>query len=85
MNGTLDNKVINIASDKNYFALLSNGAKYDNLQIVSNSNETYMLLAGIIKIRFTPITTIRMKTRKQLLTQQDSLMFQIFRNGYSIE
>lgn len=42
MNGTLDNKVINIASDKNYFALLSNGAKYDNLQIVSNSNETYI-------------------------------------------
>ena len=49
MIGTLDNKAINIASDKDYFALLSNGTKFNNFQISSKANETYisnMILAN---------------------------------------
>lgn len=42
MNGTLDNKRINIASDKDYFALLGNGSKVNDLQISSRANETYI-------------------------------------------
>lgn len=42
MEGTLDNKKLNISNDKDYFALLSNGKSYSNLQIVSNAKETYL-------------------------------------------
>lgn len=42
MQGTLDNKRLNISNDKEYFALLSNGISYSNLQIVSNAKETYL-------------------------------------------
>lgn len=42
MEGTLNNKKLNISSDKEYFALLSNGKTYSDLQIVSNAKETYL-------------------------------------------
>lgn len=42
MEGTLNNKKLNISSDKEYFALLSNGKTYSNLQIISNAKETYL-------------------------------------------
>ncbi len=42
MEGTLDNKELNVSNDKEYFALLSNGKSYSNLQIVSNAKETYL-------------------------------------------
>lgn len=42
MDGTLDNKKLNVSNDKEYFALLSNGKSYSNLQIVSNAKETYL-------------------------------------------
>lgn len=42
MEGTLDNKKISVSNDKEYFALLSDGSTYDNLQIESNAQETYL-------------------------------------------
>lgn len=42
MEGTLNNKKLNISSNKEYFALLSNGKTYSDLQIVSNAKETYL-------------------------------------------
>lgn len=42
MQGTLDNKRLTISNDKEYFALLSNGISYSNLQIVSDAKETYL-------------------------------------------
>jgi uncharacterized repeat protein (TIGR02543 family) len=42
MSGSIDNRSIEIDTTKEYFALLSNGTTYSNLQIKSDAAETYL-------------------------------------------
>lgn len=55
MQGTLDNKKLDISNDKEYFALLSNGISYSNLQIVSNAKETYLSNMAFTNNNDTPL------------------------------
>ena len=42
MAGSIDNRTLTVDDSKEYFALLSNGTTYSNLQIKSAANETYI-------------------------------------------
>lgn len=39
---SLDNKIIKVGAEKEYFAFISNGSSYNNMQIVSEAKETYL-------------------------------------------
>ncbi len=51
----IKDKVINIGADKDYFALLSDSSKYENVQIISNAGETYLSNFTLSNNKDTPL------------------------------
>lgn len=75
MEGTLDNKKLNVLNDKEYFALLSNGKSYSNLQIISNAKETYLSNMTLTDNNDTPLRLNSSKVTLNRITVEQALGF----------
>lgn len=67
-----DNKKIDILDDTDYFALLSNGSSYENLQIESNATETFISNMNFINNVDTPLKLASKKVTLNRTSVEDS-------------
>lgn len=72
LSGSLDDKKLEISGDTEYFALISNGAVYKNLQIESNAGETFLSNMSLVENKDTPLKLNSAKVTLNRVTVQDA-------------
>ena len=72
ISNSMDNKKIEIGSDTEYFAIISNGAVYENLQIVSKADETYISNMSLVDNKDVPLNINSAKITLNRVTVQDA-------------
>lgn len=81
MEDSFDNKVINIDESKDYFALMSDGSNYNNLQIDCKADETFISNIKFSKNTDTPLKLDSSKVTLNRLTVQDAPGFALILTG----
>lgn len=72
LSSPLNNKKLEIGSDTKYFALISNGAAYTNLQIVSQADETFLSNFSLVENKDTPLEIDSEKVTLNRVTVQEA-------------
>lgn len=72
MEGSFDNRTITIDNTKEYFALMSNGSSYKNLQIDSKANETFISNIKFVENSDTPLNLDSSKVTLNRLTVENA-------------
>lgn len=72
LSSLLNNKKLEISSDTKYFALISNGAAYANLQIVSQADETFLSNFSLVESKDTPLEIESQKVTLNRVTVQQA-------------
>ncbi len=72
LSDSINNKKLEISSDIAYFALISNGSAYKNLQISSKANETFLSNFSMVENKDTPLEIKSEKLTLNRVTVQDA-------------
>lgn len=72
LDSSLNNKKLKISDNTEYFALISNGAAYSNLQIVSQSDETFLSNFSLVENKDTPLEIESEKVSLNRVTVQQA-------------
>lgn len=72
LDSSLNNKKLEISDDTEYFALISNGAAYNNLQIVSQADETFLSNFSLVENKDTPLEIESEKVTLNRVTVQQA-------------
>ncbi len=75
MEGSFDNRTITVDNTKEYFALMSNGSSYKNLQINSKAKETFISNISFVDNSDTPLIIDSDKVTLNRLTVKDASGF----------
>ncbi len=82
---SLDNKVIKANSDTAYFALISNGKAYKNLQIESEAGETFISNMSLVENKDTPLKIASSKVTLNRVTVQEAPGFALILSNENAE
>ena len=84
MSGSIDNRTLMIDRSKEYFALLSDGTTYSNLQIKSEAGETYISNMKLTDNKNTPLDISSSKLTLNRVSVEEAPGFAlILRNDYT--
>ncbi len=85
LSGSLDDEKIEIGIETEYFALISNGAVYKNMQIVSKANETYLSNMSFVENEDTPLNLASVKVTLNRVTIQEAPGFALIMSNENTE
>lgn len=71
-NGIFENKTIKVTGNTEYFALISNGTAYKNMQIDSKAKETFLSNFSMVENKDTPLKLNSEKVTLNRITVQDA-------------
>lgn len=72
LDSSLNNKKLEISDDTEYFALISSGAAYNNLQIISQAYETFLSNFSLVENKDTPLEIESEKVTLNRVTVQQA-------------